>query len=338
MSVVWIYSIGRWYFDRVILVPRLFGWTLLNVFMQSLGAGLRRYRPTIARAVLTWFTRPLLLLSGILLITLGVYINHYVFHHTDRPLILSLLSLITVGFFVGWCVGLAVGLRQPGAKALATELAVFNGLLATPALRNALHAPEGDLVSMVPLWATLLTPIPMVYHAVARVGLEWLQAQIDRLRGQTGVKSGVDPTVAQIGINGENGNSPFPSTGLAVAAAAAIALGPAVTTESGDNHRRKRRDHSRDERTSSREASQAGTSPSEGRPKEYDIHHESFPTEMQRQENEPNSTNTTQSALARGLPPSISGLLLEETWQAGEKPKSMTENLNQTCKNQILSR
>ncbi|KAA3681450.1 uncharacterized protein DEA37_0008873 [Paragonimus westermani] len=103
---------------------------------------------------------------GILMVTLGVYINHYAVTEINQNLILSLLFLITTGFVLGWIAGQLTRQGMPITKTLATESAVFNGLLCMPLLRTSLHAPEGDLAAVVSLWAIFLAPIPLVYHAI----------------------------------------------------------------------------------------------------------------------------------------------------------------------------
>lgn len=145
------------------------GWLSVIALGQTLGTVMRGCRPSVAHGILTWITRPLLLLAGILMVTLGVYINHYAFSEFNQNLLLSLLLLVTCGFTLGWIAGQTTGQEIVITRALATEAAVFNGLLCIPLLRTTVHAPEGDLAAVVAVWATFLVPIPLVYHGIVSV-------------------------------------------------------------------------------------------------------------------------------------------------------------------------
>ncbi|CAH8547495.1 unnamed protein product [Schistosoma turkestanicum] len=222
----WSITIGWYWFNRPINIEKTFGWLILLTSAQCLGTLMRGYRPGLARAILTWITRPLLLLSGILLITLGVYINHYAFNEVTQNLIYALLSLITSGFIVGWFAGLLTHQNCTRSRTLSTAMSVFNGLLCMPLLRTCVHAPEGDLAAVSALWIVLFAPIPLGYHAVVTIVQKWINSYLQNRRKQREQKEEENRMVTFIGGKQHE----FGAASIAAVAAAAIAVTPTITT------------------------------------------------------------------------------------------------------------
>ncbi|KAG5448833.1 P3 protein [Clonorchis sinensis] len=225
-SPVWTFVISNYWYRRPMDVGKTVGWLCVVACAQTIGTILRGCRPGLAHAVLTWFTRPLLLLAGILLVTLGVYINHYAFNEFDYKLglILGLLLVITLGFVLGWICGQATKQGLQAAKTLATEAAVFNGLLCVPLLRTSLTKPEGDMAAVAPVWATVLIPIPLAYHAVVSVLHRWIKDFLQRRK-----KNEEQNSMAAILGGGPLGPGDIGVASVAAVAAAAIAVAPAIT-------------------------------------------------------------------------------------------------------------
>uniref|UniRef100_A0A5K3FLY6 Sodium-bile acid cotransporter n=1 Tax=Mesocestoides corti TaxID=53468 RepID=A0A5K3FLY6_MESCO len=173
-SPLWIYVVGTYLFRQPIFLLRFCGLISLVALVQILGFGLRCIRPALARAVLTWFSHPFLLLSAILFITLGVYINQYVFH-APQPMAylqhvgLALFLMVTTSYTCGWLIGHILHLSVLRSRAIANQLSVYQGFLAIPLLRICIPSPEGELASAIALWTVFLTPVPLVYNAVLKV-------------------------------------------------------------------------------------------------------------------------------------------------------------------------
>ncbi|TPP60459.1 Sodium-bile acid cotransporter [Fasciola gigantica] len=226
-SALWTFGVGRFWFARPMEMAKAVGWLLLIAFGQLFGTIMRGCRPSVAHGILTWITRPLLLLAGILMVTLGVYINHYAFTEFNQNLLLSLLLLITCGFTLGWIAGQTTGQEIVVTRALATEAAVFNGLLCIPLLRTTVHAPEGDLAAVVAVWATFLVPIPLVYHGIVSVVHRWMTDYWQRRQKQN-EQNGMSAIIANVtGDNGAGGTD-LGAASVAAVAAAAIAVAPAI--------------------------------------------------------------------------------------------------------------
>ncbi|VDP82849.1 unnamed protein product [Echinostoma caproni] len=222
-SVLWTFGVGWFWFERPMQMDKAVGWLLLIAVGQALGTIMRGCRPSVAHGILTWITRPLLLLAGILMVTLGVYINHYAFTEFNQNLIFSLLFLITFGFALGWIAGQITGQEITITRALGTEAAVFNGLLCIPLLRTTVHAPEGDLAAIVAVWATFFVPIPLIYHGIVSVVHHWITDYCQRRK-----KQNEQNAMSAIIANAAGDGTDLGAASVAAVAAAAIAVAPAI--------------------------------------------------------------------------------------------------------------
>ncbi|KAF6780419.1 hypothetical protein AHF37_00142 [Paragonimus kellicotti] len=75
VSPIWTSTVGWFWFNRPLHTGKSVGWLSIIAFAQTLGMVMRGCRPGVAHAVLTWITRPLLLLSGILMGWLTGYLQ-----------------------------------------------------------------------------------------------------------------------------------------------------------------------------------------------------------------------------------------------------------------------
>lgn len=166
---------GTFVFEQPIYLLRFCGLITLISLVQILGLFLRYAQPSIANAVVTWFSRPFLLLAGILFVTLGVYINQYVFQAPQQIAYLqhvglALLVMLTMSYTCAWLAGLFLNISVRRTRALANQVSVYQGLLAIPLLRICVPSPEGELASAAALWTVFLTPVPLIYNTVLKVG------------------------------------------------------------------------------------------------------------------------------------------------------------------------
>ncbi|VDO04257.1 unnamed protein product [Rodentolepis nana] len=188
---LWIYTVGTYVLKQEIYLLRFCGLITLISLVQMLGFLLRYARPSIAHGVLTWFSRPFLLLAGILFVTLGVYINQYVFQAPQQIAYLqhvgvALLIMLTMSYACAWLAGLLLNISVRRTRALANQVSVYQGLLAIPLLRICVPSPEGEQVSAAALWTVFLTPVPLIYNEVLkfliRTGKSMYKAHKMRMR------------------------------------------------------------------------------------------------------------------------------------------------------------
>ncbi|VDM34237.1 unnamed protein product [Hydatigera taeniaeformis] len=178
---LWTHTVGTYVFKQPILLLRFCGLITLVALVQIFGFLLRYVRSSIANAVVTWFSRPFLLLAAILFITLGVYINQYVFQAPQQitylqHVSLALLFMLTTSYACGWLAGLILNLRVQRSRALANQVSVYQGFLAIPLLRICVPSPEGELASATALWTVFLTPVPLIYNAVLKFTIRTIKS------------------------------------------------------------------------------------------------------------------------------------------------------------------
>lgn len=145
-------------------------WLVSSFAAYMIGLLTKRLRPNVADGILMWIIKPILLLASILYITLGVYINMYVFEFVKKYALLGALLLPLCGFLVGGAT--AAICRQPSAfvKTIALETSNVNCLVVLAALRFSLQQPNADLAAMIPIWVMFTVPgIFVILAAVNKI-------------------------------------------------------------------------------------------------------------------------------------------------------------------------
>ncbi|XP_029639629.1 sodium/bile acid cotransporter [Octopus sinensis] len=159
---LWIFVLGQYFLHldahKTIPIYHIEVW-LVSVFVAYTGGILTKYlKPNVAEAILNWLLKPLLLLMCILFITLGVYINMYVWNILDIYIILGCTLLPVTGWVLGFFLGLIFRQDGPILEALSLETSSFNNLITVAALRFSLSSRPGDLSSTVPFLVIFTTP------------------------------------------------------------------------------------------------------------------------------------------------------------------------------------
>ncbi|XP_076441524.1 ileal sodium/bile acid cotransporter-like [Babylonia areolata] len=140
-------------------------WLAAIFLAYALGLLLNRFRPVAAEMLLNWVIRPFLLLATILYITVGVYINMYVFELINHYAVLGAALLPLTGCLLGCTLSKLCRQQTAFVKTIALETSSLNCLTVLAALRFSLPAPHADLASMVPIW--VLFTIPGLYVLLA---------------------------------------------------------------------------------------------------------------------------------------------------------------------------
>ena len=162
---LWIFAMGRF------LSPTNTGLETILDFEIWLGASagaylmgvfLNHFRASAADAFLNWFMKPFLLLFCILFITLGMYINLYMFEIINPQAASAAFFMAFLSYLVGTMVSLAARKTSDEIRTMATETTMYNCLLVLVMIRFSLSQPEADISSIMPFWVLFFTPMPFL--------------------------------------------------------------------------------------------------------------------------------------------------------------------------------
>ncbi|KAK6990049.1 hypothetical protein BgiMline_013320 [Biomphalaria glabrata] len=163
---LWLFVLGQYFQTNAdaVLNPRMLPiynfeiWLAATFFAYAFGLIIKRLRPAVADAILMWLIKPFLLLASILYITLGVYINMYVFELVNTYALLGAMLLPLCGFVVGATMAAICRQNLAFVKTIALETSSLNCLVVMVALRFSLKQPDADLAAMIPIWVMFTIP------------------------------------------------------------------------------------------------------------------------------------------------------------------------------------
>ncbi|XP_071117652.1 ileal sodium/bile acid cotransporter-like [Haliotis cracherodii] len=178
---LWVFVLGQYFQQGVdekttrnIPIYDFEIWLASTFFAYTFGLVINRFRPVIADAILTWLIKPLLLLATILYITLGVYINMYVFEYIDNYAVLGAILLPVCGCATGFVFSVACRQKVRFIKTIALETSSMNCLIVLAALRFSLPQPDADMASMIPIWVMFTMPGLYVCLAILQTVKKWV--------------------------------------------------------------------------------------------------------------------------------------------------------------------
>lgn len=137
-------------------------WMIGLLVPYILGLLVRARKVTVAEAILNWLVKPVLLLAFILFITLGLYINMYVFSVLDNTALIAGALIPFIGFGIGGGLMLLAKQGKVPAKTLSIESAIMNSIAVIVAIRFTLPQPDADIASAAAMWVLYVTPLPFV--------------------------------------------------------------------------------------------------------------------------------------------------------------------------------
>ena len=170
---LWIFVLGQYFQktegSKIIPIYNFEIWLASTFFAYTAGLVINKFKPVVADALLNWLIKPVLLLATILYITLGVYINMYVFEVIEKMTVLAAILLPLCGVLVGAVLSIIFRQKSNFCKTIALETSSLNCLLVLAALRFSLGQPAAELASILPIWVMFTIPGLYVVLAILRV-------------------------------------------------------------------------------------------------------------------------------------------------------------------------
>ena len=162
MLPAWIYSLGSTFIaDKSVSIPFSSVAISLGVLLVPLTIGvfLRAKCPKMAAKVQKAL-KPVIVVSAVILITVGVYSNLFIFRLFEPQIVLAACLLPYIGYLIGGVVSTVF--RQPWKriKTIIIETGMQNSSIAYILLTTSFMPPFGDLAAVAPVASAVMTPLP----------------------------------------------------------------------------------------------------------------------------------------------------------------------------------
>ncbi|RWS28382.1 ileal sodium/bile acid cotransporter-like protein [Leptotrombidium deliense] len=167
---IWLFTLGRSIYEGTSTnIPFRNILTTLMSMTICLGIGLlfQKYLPRVAK-VCRKILAPISVAMIIFIIIFGTYANLFMFKYMTWNILLSTALNVWIGFLVGVIFAAIFRLPLPDLIAVSIETGIQNTGVAIVLLRLSLQEPNSDLATVVPVAASLMTPIPLVAVLVFR--------------------------------------------------------------------------------------------------------------------------------------------------------------------------
>ena len=163
MLPLWMYTLGKQvYADTKTAVPLENILSTLVSMTVCLGIGLlfQRYLPRVA-AFCKRILAPVSVMMIIFIITFGTYANLYMFKLMNVSILFAAGISVWIGFAVGYSLAWILRLPVKDQIAISVETGIQNTGIAIVLLGLSLPPPNNDIATVVPVAASIMTPIPL---------------------------------------------------------------------------------------------------------------------------------------------------------------------------------
>lgn len=170
---LWLFTVGTKILYRAeVQIPYTNILTSLVGLVIPVGIGMviQWKKPTWAKYI-AMTIRPIMVIFFVLVFTVGVYSNLYIFKlMQDKPVILLAGALVPyIGFLFGGLVAIITRQSWKQVRTISIETGIQNTGIAIVLLKVSLPAPDNDISIVAPIASAIFTPIPML---IAIIGYE----------------------------------------------------------------------------------------------------------------------------------------------------------------------
>lgn len=117
----------------------------------------------------------------IFIIVFGTYANLYMFRLMNARILLSAGLCVWTGFLGGFIVSTILRFPNKDRIAISIETGIQNTGIAIVLLGVSLPAPNNDIASVVPVAASIMTPIPLTIAWIGVKCMRWYRRRKDPL-------------------------------------------------------------------------------------------------------------------------------------------------------------
>lgn len=196
---LWVLAMGRFVKSSNTYIPygKLMFWLFCSLSCYILGLGLRRKWEGIAEAILTWLTKPFLLFASILFVSLGLYINFFMFLVLDVSSLIGMALYPCLAYGAGYLLPYVLKQQPDYTKTIATESAIPNCIVALVIVQYILPQPASDIATIAPILVLIFSPMPFILEYLAKIGKIFVQ---DKCAKREEMKNNFDSIVASTSL------------------------------------------------------------------------------------------------------------------------------------------
>merc|ERR550519_827735 len=162
MMPLWIFLMAPLLTEGRLVIP--FGQLIFSlvslILPTALGMWIRWKWPKAA-TVMGKIIVPFTLLTVLFILTVGVYINLFIFLLITWPMVAAGFLVAIAGYGVGAGLSAAFRLRLDQITAVAIETAMQNGSIAFILLKMSFEEPLGELAAVAPVAQLMITGLPL---------------------------------------------------------------------------------------------------------------------------------------------------------------------------------
>lgn len=162
MMPLWLYTLGQQFIDGTVQVPFLNIFTTLLILIVPLFVGvfLQHKLPKVTK-VLIKVIRPVTVVCIVLLLTVGIYSNLYIFKLFKPKIVLAGCLLPYFGYLLGGLIAFIFRLPWQRVKTVAIETGMQNTGIAMILMMYAFPPPDGFIAAVAPIASAVMTPLPL---------------------------------------------------------------------------------------------------------------------------------------------------------------------------------
>ncbi|XP_035232677.1 sodium/bile acid cotransporter-like [Stegodyphus dumicola] len=164
MMPLWLFTLGRSLFSGIATeVPFMNILLTLVSMLVPLGVGLafQKWLPRVAKFC-RHILAPVSIAMILFIIIFGTYANLYMFKLFTWTILIAAAANVWLGFLFGTLISKTCDLRLEDIVAVAVETGVQNTGIAIVLLGFSLEQPEADLAAVIPVAASIMTPLPLL--------------------------------------------------------------------------------------------------------------------------------------------------------------------------------
>lgn len=162
MMPMWLYTLGTLLMETDAQIPFANIVSTLLVLMIPLVVGIlmKKKLPKVTEVVIK-ILKPVTVICIIILLSVGIYSNLYIFKLFKPKIVLAGCLLPYIGYLIGGVLAAIARLPWERIKTVAIETGMQNTGIAMILMMYAFPPPDGNIAAVAPIASAVMTPLPL---------------------------------------------------------------------------------------------------------------------------------------------------------------------------------